>query len=574
MKFFFVIVTMVLLSCWRSDWFSVQARSASSMPFPKFKDVREALVFLRTYPTITTQGVPLELLAKKLGMGAGSLETHIKADPHLTAAQMHLEGSSTIVIFGTGATPHEQVNNFMTTIPPARFKEGVPIAEVEANVRYKQDDWSSNQLRQSIGLHIDREKFVMHVLGEKRRIFLKGDAPPQQVDTYLGSMTKKKLEEGVSLAQIADNVGYLLDSWSERSAHQSISYYLNKDKYAMHPLYIDGVREHKVYPKRATPPKQLERCLQKIHPVMLMLGVPSAQIAADVNYTCKLSSINARKSIAKHLDKETYSLRAIQVKGERIVLIASQEVPGAKVFMAGVLVDDKLKAELRRNYSLVDEYLDKLGYTRKFVGIGGEYQEFILYKDDTPHNQINSYLDNLDPQRLKQGVPIEEIANNIVKYGREDWPQEDFLQSISYYLDRDKYATSFIIAGDEVKTVIFAKDFTPRMQLLSYLDSLDRELLQHQGLSLKQISHAVSYWQYHQAQEEFFRAMRWRTLEGYVVRWAKRSKGKGKDKDMPKARGEGRGRPKGSSKSRDDDVYQDVDSDTGKRKRELRIFIE
>ena len=63
--------------------------------------------------------------------------------------------------------------------------------------------------------------------------------------------------------------------------------------------------------------------------------------------------------------------------------------------------------------------------------IGGDYQEFIFDKNYTMPNQINGYLDNLDPQRLKQGVSVEEIANNIVKYGREDWPQEDFHRSLS-----------------------------------------------------------------------------------------------------------------------------------------------
>ena len=289
-------ITIIVFLLGGGNWLSpqAQARAAHSMQFPKFSDVHEALAFLRTYPMITTQGVPLALLAKSLDMDVNALRKHVKADKHFETVRM---GSSKNfmyqggIIYAAGATPRAQINNFIATIPPARFKEGVPLAEVEANVKYGRDDWSSRQLRRSIGLYIDREKYVVHILGGDRYIFFKGYDPPQQIATYLNSMTKKKLEEGISLAQIVDNVSYLLDSWPKQSAHQSISFYLNKDRYAMHPFWlVDGVREHKIYPKKATPPKQLERCLQNIHPVMLMLGVPLAQIVAAVNYTCKFSS--------------------------------------------------------------------------------------------------------------------------------------------------------------------------------------------------------------------------------------------------------------------------------------------
>ena len=568
MKPFFVIMTMIFLVCYHSDWFTAQARAAQRLQIPKFNSVQEALVFLCTYPTITTQGVPLDLLVESLGISPTMLGRHIKADNHLTAVPIHHERRTTTVIFATGATPHEQINNFITTIPPARFKQGVPMAEFEENVEFKQDNWSSRQLRQSIGLHIDRERYVSHILGGKKYVFYKGYAPPQQIARYLDNMTQQQLEEGVLLTQIADKVSYRLDSWSKKSVNQSIGYNLDKDKYVVQPIYIEGEREFILYPKGATPHEQIARYLQNSHPVILRLGVPSAQIASAVNYTRKLSPVNASKSVAKRLNKETYLLRVIAVKGERIVVVTSQAVPEDETFVAGVLIDDKIKDELLRNYPSIYHYFNSLGYARHYVGIGGKYQEFIFAKNYTPPDQVNGYLDNLDPQRLKQGISVEEIANNVVKYGREDWPQEDFYESISHYLDRSKYATSFILAGNEVKTVIFAKDAIPRLQLLSYLASLDSEILTHEGVSLTQVGNNVSYWQHHQSNAEFRRSVRWQVqaLEGYAIRWTKKSKDS--LTDMPK----GRSRTKASDEPRTKDTYEDHE-DTGKQKLELRIFL-
>ena len=146
-----------------------------------------------------------------------------------------------------------------------------------------------------------------------------------------------------------------------------------------------------------------------------------------------------------------------------------------------------------KNFPPLDNYLDRLGYVKRLVGIGGEYEEFIFAEDATPPAQISAYLENLAPEKLKQGVSVAQVGNNIVKYGRDDWSREDFHTSITLYLDRDKYTTTFIIVNGKAETYIFAKGFTPHEQILSYLKSLDPKMLKSEGVSVTQVGNNVSY---------------------------------------------------------------------------------
>ena len=260
--------------------------------------------------------------------------------------------------------------------------------------------------------------------------------------------------------------------------------YINADSYLVTELLqVAGKSSSIIFAKGSTPREQVDAYIGKLDAEMLRSGVPIAQVVAAVNYTRNLSPKSSNMSVGINLDKEKYFVRLIKINGNKQLFIFPR-------------------------------------YVQRLVGIGGEYEEFTFAEDDTPNVRISAYLEKLAPEKLKQGVSVAQVGNNIVKYGRDDWSREDFHTSISLYLDRDKYTTTFIIVNGKAETYIFAKDLTPHAQIRNYLKSLDPKMLKSEGVSVAQVGNNVSYRQQGQSSEDFYRAIRWYVhgREGYVTR--------------------------------------------------------
>ncbi len=495
MKYIFIINAVAFLLGCGSYQLSEQAGSVQSVRIPKLNSVSEALAFLRTHPAIKTTGIPLALLVAELGIPPKQLGRYINVDSYLVTELLQVAGKSSSIIFAKGSTPREQVDAYIGKLDAEMLRSGVPIAQVEDNVKYQQDGWSSKEVRKTIGQRLDKERYVTHLVGRERGgelyIFFNGDEPPKQIATYLDSLPQEKLEEGIPIAQIVDNVSYTSDSRSDWS--KSIGYYLDRENYVVVRLAMpDGTRKSMVFPKGADPSEQIAVYLKSLDPKMLKSeGVPIAQVVAAVNYTRNLSPKSSNMSVGINLDKEKYFVRLIKINGNKQLFIFPR-------------------------------------YVQRLVGIGGEYEEFTFAEDDTPNVRISAYLEKLAPEKLKQGVSVAQVGNNIVKYGRDDWSREDFHTSISLYLDRDKYTTTFIIVNGKAETYIFAKDFTPHAQIRNYLKSLDPKMLKSEGVSVVQVGNNVSYRQQGQSSEDFYRAIRWYVhgREGYVSRMTKVDKEK------------------------------------------------
>ena len=529
MKHIFAIIVVVFLLGCGSNRFGKLTGTTPGLQLPKFNNVQEALVFLRTHPAVTTTGIPCDLLIDNLNLSRNMLSRYISDDSYLTKKKLQVAGKAMQLIFAIGTTPREQVETSLQSLDIEMLKAGgVPMTVVENKLKYKQDGWSSKELRRSLSRYIDKEKYVIHRMSEKKEeekyIFLNGYEPPKQIARYLDSLDQETLEQGVSITEIAANVSFPPGSWSNKAIYYAISYYIDEDKYITSKVTVGGVSDTEFFPKGNSPAEQINKYLTSLHPVIVNIGVSLDQIAAALSYTNNLPSVSSNKSIGMYLDREAYVTRKINKGRDTMIFVFTKEGFKPGELKAGIPID-KENAKLMKNLAAIGDYLNRLGYTRQYV-MGGDYEEFIFAHSTTPGQQINGYLASLDPAKLKQGVSVKEVANNIVKYGREDWPYEDFLESISLYLDRDKYVTRFIIVAGEVDTVFFAKDFPPREQLFSYLQSLDEELLKTEGIPLTQVGKNVGYRQARQSDEEFFRSIRWhvRRMDGYVVRSIKRGR--------------------------------------------------
>ena len=129
--------------------------------------------------------------------------------------------------------------------------------------------------------------------------------------------------------------------------------------------------------------------------------------------------------------------------------------------------------------------------TRK-IEVDGKREKFIFVKGFTPDAQITRYLESLDPEMLKQGVPIAEVGDNVA-YKQDSWSFEVFHTSIGQHLDRKKYVTRQIKVDDGRREIfIFARGFTPSDQITRYLESLDPEILK-QGVPIAQVGDNVAY---------------------------------------------------------------------------------
>ena len=125
------------------------------------------------------------------------------------------------------------------------------------------------------------------------------------------------------------------------------------------------------------------------------------------------------------------------------------------------------------------------------IKVDGMSEKYIFAKGFTPAEQIAAYLDTLDLETLKEGIPIAQLADNV-SFKQENWTTEGFHISISGYLGKKKYATQPINVDGKRETYIFSKDFTPDKQITAYLDSIDAEALQN-GMPTAQVADNISF---------------------------------------------------------------------------------
>ncbi len=105
------------------------------------------------------------------------------------------------------------------------------------------------------------------------------------------------------------------------------------------------------------------------------------------------------------------------------------------------------------------------GYTEFRVGL----ERRVFADGHTPEDRLTRHLTALDAQKLKEGIVIEELVATL------KLPEDFYLNSA---LDRTKYAVHL--------DHIFAIDSTPVAQAVSYLDTIDVEILQ-KGLPIEKI---------------------------------------------------------------------------------------
>lgn len=120
------------------------------------------------------------------------------------------------------------------------------IAEVgNSIVNYGLSDWSHKDFLSSISLYLDRDKydtgFIM--IGGKLAtyIFAKGFTPHEQIRNYLQQIDPRILKsEGVSIAQVANNVSYWQQGQSVEELQRAIHWYLQgRDGYVVRPVAVD-----------------------------------------------------------------------------------------------------------------------------------------------------------------------------------------------------------------------------------------------------------------------------------------------------------------------------------------------
>ena len=521
MRYILIISTMLVLSACGGDILPSQSGTVQKVQIPKLNNVSEAIAFLRSHPAIRTTGIPLWRIADELDINRSLLGVYVNADSQLETDQLQAAMKIRKVIFAAGANPRQQLDDYLNSLDEDMFKVGVSFEQVEKNVKYKQEAWTSAQMRFSISHYLDKEKYVAHRLGRDMYIFYKGSEPPQQVDNYLASLDQKTFEQGVPIAQVADNVTYTPSRWSMRNSHRSIGKHIDKDKYVLYNIWSNEEREKRIYRRDASPTVQITNYLASLDLEVVAQGVLISQIADNVNYTHNLARTASSRSIRTHLDKEKYLIRRLTYKGQKQsfvfhkTVLSNSKRTASEPFKAGVPINTVA------NLPATDEELDKLGYATELLGVGMKYEKYLFAKDYLPRRQISTYLASLPPAQLKRGVSVARVADNIERYGRKDWSDEEFHKSIVIHLDKDTYASDFLFVDDKVETYIFAKGFTSHEQILNYLQSVDPTILQEQGISLQQVADNVSYRQPGVPDFMFLIEITWFIdgRHGYVVRY-------------------------------------------------------
>ena len=139
-----------------------QAGTTQKIKLPKniFRHPDDALAFLRTHPAIKTQGLLSNLFAAELNLHPAVWGKHVNSDSALVTQQIKVDGKTERYIYAKGFTPAEQIAAYLATLNLETLKEGVPIAQVADNVSFKQEGWTTREFHTSIGVYLDKKKYV------------------------------------------------------------------------------------------------------------------------------------------------------------------------------------------------------------------------------------------------------------------------------------------------------------------------------------------------------------------------------------------------------------------------------
>ena len=90
------------------------------------------------------------------------------------------------------------------------------------------------------------------------------------------------------------------------------------------------------------------------------------------------------------------------------------------------------------------------------VMVDGKTARLIFHKRFTPEEQIAHYLNDLNPEVFKEGLPIAQVGERV-QFKQDDWSRTVFHQAIGKYIDRKKYVTRQVMVDGKIDKLIFAK---------------------------------------------------------------------------------------------------------------------
>ena len=505
-------------------------------------DPEEALEFLHTHPFVKTIGIRSNLFANELGIHPRVWGRYVNSDSSLTTKNLSVEGKPERHIFTKGFLPEDQIARVIDDLDPERFKQGVAIEEVANNVHFKQEFWTMQGFHRAIGRYLDKKKYVTHRIRAdgktETRIFDKGFLPEDQVTRVIDGLDSEKLKQGVTIAEIADAVHFKQDTWSTDVFHTAVGMYLDKKKYTPHLITIDGKPETYIYTKGFLPEEQVAKAIDGLDEERFKQGVLIEEIADAVHFKQDSWSTHSfHKAIGQYLDREKYVTDRIKVDGKRETRIFDKgflpEDQVARVidgldserFKQGVAIEEVANnVHFKQDswstmgfHNVIGLYLDRKKYVTRQITVGGKDETRIFAKGFSPEDQVARVIGDLDEERLKQGVPIEEIAD-AVHFKQDSWSTHDFHNAIGKYLDREKHVTRKIREDGKLETRIFTKGFLPEDQVARVVDGLDPERLK-QGVAIEEIADAVHFKQESWTMQGFHGAIgRYLDKKKYVTR--------------------------------------------------------
>ena len=121
------------------------------------------------------RGVPISQVADKVSFRQEGLTDHgfhisighLLDRKKYVSQQTKVDGRSERLIFAKGFTPQEQIDKALNSLSKEQLERGVPIAQVADKVSFRQEGWTDNGFHTSIGLLLDRKKYVsQHINGD------------------------------------------------------------------------------------------------------------------------------------------------------------------------------------------------------------------------------------------------------------------------------------------------------------------------------------------------------------------------------------------------------------------------
>ena len=121
------------------------------------------------------------------------------------------------------------------------------------------------------------------------------------------------------------------------------------------------------------------------------------------------------------------------------------------------LFSNTFAAELDLHPSVWGRYVnsDFILETRR-VKLDGKVARLIFHKRFTPEKQIDHYLNDLNSEVFKKGLPITQVGERV-QFKQDDWSSEGFHMSIGHYIDRKKYVSRLVTVDGKKEKLIFAK---------------------------------------------------------------------------------------------------------------------